>query len=286
MGSYENSVKYRGTQRGHIGRALSKARERSKEKNLPIDIDLDYLCSIATDRCPAFGTVFDWGQKGDKKASPDGPSLDRVIPDLGYVKGNVVFISNQANKIKQDVTEKELYAVADWLHDKRKEVLNAFKGKLTSLPEPPSTPGRVYPAHGPVHGTRSWQDCDGAHHNQREPGWEDPGDSPQASRRVGLVPRVPKMEAPIGLPSGARHGDARAAFERALQQLRSVRDQRGERGLARGTLAKWAVRLFSNRRIKQVQGPQHEKVQGDQKSPAVIQATPHSYGHSDTSGSW
>ena len=38
----------------------------------------------------------------------------------------VVFISDRANKIKQDGTEKELYAVADWLHKKRKEVSIAF----------------------------------------------------------------------------------------------------------------------------------------------------------------
>ena len=168
MSSYKACIKYRKTQRGHISRALGKARERAKEKNLLIDLDLDYLCLIATDHCPVFGTLFDWGQKGNKKRSEAGPSLDRIIPDLGYVKGNVVFVSNIANKIKQNVTEKELYAVADWLHDKRKEVLNAFKDKPAPIPKPPDTPGRKDPSHGTVHGAGARKDCDGAQHHQGE----------------------------------------------------------------------------------------------------------------------
>jgi hypothetical protein len=59
--------------------------------------------------------------------------LDRIIPELGYVKHNVVFISNRANSIKNDATERELYDVADWLHERTKEVLNAIKKKSTQL---------------------------------------------------------------------------------------------------------------------------------------------------------
>jgi hypothetical protein len=110
---------------------MAKVRERAKEKNLPNDLDIDFLESIATEKCPVFGITFVWGQTGNGRDDKWGPSLDRVIPELGYVKGNVVFISVLANNIKQNVTEKELYAVADWLHDKRKEVLNALKDKHT-----------------------------------------------------------------------------------------------------------------------------------------------------------
>jgi hypothetical protein len=94
--------------------------------------------------------------------------MDRIIPQLGYVKGNIAFISVLANSIKQNVTEKELYSVADWLHDKRKEVLNAFKDKPAPIPKPPDTPGRKDPAHGSVHGAGVGKDCDGSQHHQAE----------------------------------------------------------------------------------------------------------------------
>jgi hypothetical protein len=111
---------YVGTKRGHLTRFLAKTRERAVAQNLPHDIDLEHLESIATDECPVFKTPFVWGQ--GKGRHPYRPSVDRIIPELGYVKGNVVFISLKANVIKQDVTEKELYAVADWLHEARKKV--------------------------------------------------------------------------------------------------------------------------------------------------------------------
>ena len=111
---------YLATKRGHLTRFLAKTKERAAAQNLPHDINLEYLESIAGPHCPVFGTPFVWGQGNG--SHPYRPSVDRIIPELGYVKGNVAFISLKANTIKQDVTEKELYAVADWLHEARKKV--------------------------------------------------------------------------------------------------------------------------------------------------------------------
>ena len=123
---------YLASKRGHLTRFLSKTKERAAAQNLPHDIDLDYLESIAGPHCPVFGTPFVWGQGNG--AHPYRPSVDRIIPELGYVKGNVAFISLKANTIKQDVTEKELYAVADWLHEARKKV-NVNKKPATPVSE-------------------------------------------------------------------------------------------------------------------------------------------------------
>ena len=38
---------------------------------------------------------------------PDSPSLDRIVPELGYVKGNIRVISNRANHLKSDATLEE-----------------------------------------------------------------------------------------------------------------------------------------------------------------------------------
>lgn len=155
---------YRQTKRGHLTTFLSQAKKRAQNKGIPFDLDLEYLMSIATDECPVFGIKFVWG-RGLRKRDFNGPSLDRIVQELGYVKGNVVFISFKANMIKQDVTEKELYAVADWLHDKRKEVMNAFKIEPTSVPEGSYIPGAVGNELGSISTPWTWEDGDDTHHH-------------------------------------------------------------------------------------------------------------------------
>jgi hypothetical protein len=39
----------------------------------------------------------------------DSPTLDRVIPVLGYVPGNVIIISWLANTIKKDITDPTVF---------------------------------------------------------------------------------------------------------------------------------------------------------------------------------
>ena len=108
----------------HVGRFFQEAKCRAQNKNVPFTITLKYLRETAKDHCPVFGHKFVWGRSllGKGKTTGDSPSLDRIIPELGYVPGNVVFISHNANRIKNNATEKELYAVADWLHEARKKV--------------------------------------------------------------------------------------------------------------------------------------------------------------------
>jgi len=148
--------KYDSSKRGHVMRYLTKARDRAKQKGLPINLDLEHLLSIATDECPVFGIKFVWGRH-QGQSHRYTPSLDRVVPELGYIKGNVVFISYWANTIKQDATEKELYAVADWLHDKRKEVLNAQAQSVAPVSERNHIQSAVGAELGAVPTTRTWQ---------------------------------------------------------------------------------------------------------------------------------
>lgn len=169
--------------------------KRSCDKNnLPFDIDLEYLKSIVTKECPVFKIKLGWDVSG-KGMTDESPSLDKVIPELGYVKGNVVFISNLANRIKQNVTEKELYAVADWLHDKRKEVLNAIKKQSAPVPVEHLGESQGDTASGSIHGTGFGQDCDGAHHHRGEPEREDACDSTQEGCRICMGSGVRQVEA-------------------------------------------------------------------------------------------
>lgn len=49
------------------------------------------------------------------KYRDNSPSLDKLIPDLGYVKGNVAVISWRANRFKSDGTLEEIRMIADWM---------------------------------------------------------------------------------------------------------------------------------------------------------------------------
>ena len=48
----------------------------------------------------------------------DSPSIDRLIPELGYIKGNVNVISLRANIIKNNATKDELIKIANWMESK------------------------------------------------------------------------------------------------------------------------------------------------------------------------
>jgi hypothetical protein len=109
--SYEKYLKY------YFNRTLSKIRQKCKKKNLPLDIDSTYLVSIfPKDKlCPALKIEMDFG--GDKLERFNSPSVDRIIPEKGYVKGNVRFVSYLANAIMNDANADEILKVGNWLKE-------------------------------------------------------------------------------------------------------------------------------------------------------------------------
>ena len=92
---------------------VEKAKIRAENKSLPFDIDYDYIRSIIPSHCPIFGVPLEWSaRRGSKKgALPNSPSLDRIDPERGYVKGNVWIISYRSNMIKSNATHEELKLV-------------------------------------------------------------------------------------------------------------------------------------------------------------------------------
>lgn len=70
---------------------------------MPFDLTLDYVDELllATAECPILRVPL---VRGDGGGRDNSPSLDRKVPGLGYVPGNVQFISNAANRIKGALT--------------------------------------------------------------------------------------------------------------------------------------------------------------------------------------
>lgn len=88
-----------------ISIALNNAKQRAKLKNLPFEIDYKYLKDIypKNNICPVLNIPFQLGYLSEiKKNSDYAPSLDRIIPEKGYVKGNLIFVCNIVNRIKSD----------------------------------------------------------------------------------------------------------------------------------------------------------------------------------------
>lgn len=177
----------------HLKKYLKNAKERAIRKGLDFDLTHEYLESIATNRCPIFGIEFEWGTSnmGKGKTKPNCPTLDRIVPERGYVKGNVAFISYKANRIKDNGTMQDHYDIADWIW----EQTYARQGQPTPVPKKHLRKGEDNPAPRTVHGAGTWEDCDGAHHHRGEPEGEDTCDSTKEGCRICMGSGVRQMEA-------------------------------------------------------------------------------------------
>ena len=49
---------------------------------------------------------------------PRPPSLDRLVPEKGYVKGNCFIISNKANRMKQDNTLEDFQRIVSYIQER------------------------------------------------------------------------------------------------------------------------------------------------------------------------
>jgi len=103
-GNLEMKINY---SKNPIPQILYNAKIRSKYKNIPFEIDTKYLKSIfpKDNICPALKIPFQMGYLNKNKKNKDySPSLDRIIPEKGYIKGNLVFVCDVVNRIKSNST--------------------------------------------------------------------------------------------------------------------------------------------------------------------------------------
>ena len=89
---------------------LKSAKKRAELNRIPYSLTVKDI--IIPSHCPVLGIplVMD-----NKKIKFNSPSLDRIVPELGYVPSNIAIISMRANVIKSDATHQEIRLVADWL---------------------------------------------------------------------------------------------------------------------------------------------------------------------------
>jgi hypothetical protein len=88
---------------------LARVKNRAKTNKIPFNLDITDI--VVPDVCPVLGIPITYGFEKGRGFHPDGPSVDRLKPHLGYVKGNVRVISARANLLKSDATVDELERV-------------------------------------------------------------------------------------------------------------------------------------------------------------------------------
>ncbi len=81
-----------------LRKSFSRAKNRAKNKGVAFSITREDLLPLP-EFCCVFGIKLDYLGGSDRRARA---SVDRIVPVLGYVKGNVRIISYAANSAKQD----------------------------------------------------------------------------------------------------------------------------------------------------------------------------------------
>lgn len=80
------------------------AKARASKKGLAFTITTNDI-KVPT-HCPVLGIPL------DSRTRDFTPSVDAVVPELGYIPRNICVISCRANRIKSDATEQELAIIA------------------------------------------------------------------------------------------------------------------------------------------------------------------------------
>lgn len=97
-------------------RLLYSAAARAKREGLPFSITEEDI--VIPTHCPYLGIeLCITAARGTKRNNVI--SLDKIIPSLGYIKGNIEVMSQQANTMKSDASKEELLLFA-------KEILKRY----------------------------------------------------------------------------------------------------------------------------------------------------------------
>lgn len=92
---------------------LHSLKMRASRKGLKFNLDESDL--KLPKKCPVLGIKL---QRNGGKARDNSPSVDRINPLKGYIKGNVAIISNRANLLKNNASLAELESILAYVKSK------------------------------------------------------------------------------------------------------------------------------------------------------------------------
>lgn len=92
---------------------LTNSKTRAKQRGVPFFITKKDI--VIPEECPVLGIKL---IVGGNKLQDASPTLDRMVPELGYIPSNIRVISARANRIKNDATADELEKVLAYVKGK------------------------------------------------------------------------------------------------------------------------------------------------------------------------
>jgi hypothetical protein len=97
---------------------LRQRKNSANKLGIPFDITLEQI--EQPEHCPVLGIKLNyaWGGKDGHLRDPSKATLDKLVPELGYVPGNVFVISWRANKLKSDMTIQELEKILKYMKER------------------------------------------------------------------------------------------------------------------------------------------------------------------------
>ena len=110
------------TKPGHALQIFNKRKNAAKREGIIFDIDFDYMFSLPSENCPILNMPLSWCELADRPKD-NTPSIDKIIPEKGYVKNNVAWVSYRANSLKGNGTLDEHLAIINYI----KSALNKNK---------------------------------------------------------------------------------------------------------------------------------------------------------------
>lgn len=105
--SQESKLKHRSDPKREM---INAARRRAKIKQVPFDITTDDI--LIPEFCPILKLRL---MVNSGKPKENSPSLDRIVSELGYVKGNIMVISHLANTMKNKASFEQLVNFAKFI---------------------------------------------------------------------------------------------------------------------------------------------------------------------------
>jgi hypothetical protein len=107
-----NNYRYKDT----FYRQFITRKQYAHRNGIPFTVEFDSL--EKPEHCPVFGVKLNYGWSGENRRDGAKATLDKIIPELGYVPGNVCIISWRANKLKSDMTLEELEKIINYIKEK------------------------------------------------------------------------------------------------------------------------------------------------------------------------
>lgn len=115
---------------------IHAARWRAAKKGVPFDLTPEWAEENWTGICTLSGIPF---RLGGKESGPKffSPSIDRIIPSLGYVQTNCRFVLWAVNAMKYDGTDTDLYDLAEAILLQRTVLLRQNAAPPNPKPQAP-----------------------------------------------------------------------------------------------------------------------------------------------------